>query len=388
MKKRKIFSIIITFILIIGALSGILFYYLLISQPLTPSKPLVQIYVNSSIYNSLSSDIDQYKQDVISQGYEVNIISWSDNNVVNLKNHVKTIYNQNNLSGLILIGDMPFAWGRYNDSYYPSRINFPCDLFLMDLDGNWSDTITYPGFYDIDRNEHNDGNGDWTPEIWLSRINPSSINVTPFNHSAAYKNYFNRNFNYRHGFIYRPHKALLYIDDDWSSYRSDWVSNFTAYNSSQLDCYSKNSYTTAVNYMNNLTTKNYELAHILAHSLTTYHTFGPLGDGSDGKLTYNNLHSNMTSPIIYNLYTCHACNYIQNNNMGTTYLFTSNTLTVIGSARSGGMDLYQPFYDALSEGKTIGDAFKIWFHNSEIEQLNKEELYYGMTILGDPLLTV
>jgi hypothetical protein len=74
--------------------------------------------------------------------------------------------------------------------------------------------------------------------------------------------------------------------------------------------------------------------------------------------------------------------------MGTTYLFTSNTLTVIGSARSGGMDLYQPFYDALSEGKTIGDAFKIWFHNPEIEQLNKEELYYGMTILGDPLLTV
>ena len=52
------------------------------------------------------------------------------------------------------------------------------------------------------------------------------------------------------------------------------------------------------------------------------------------------------------------------------------------------MDLYQPFYDNLNQGAIIGDAFVTWFHNPEIVKWNKELLYYGMTILGDPLLTI
>ena len=52
------------------------------------------------------------------------------------------------------------------------------------------------------------------------------------------------------------------------------------------------------------------------------------------------------------------------------------------------MDLYQPFYDKLDQGAIIGDAFVAWFHNPEIVKWNKELLYLGMTILGDPLLPI
>ncbi|MGV9203021.1 MAG: hypothetical protein ACOC44_03260 [Promethearchaeia archaeon] len=129
--------------------------------------------------------------------------------------------------------------------------------------------------------------------------------------------------------------------------------------------------------------------HPLVHSYPTRHIFGPNADASDRFITYRDIASNSTLPLFFNLYSCYACNYTTLNNIGTQYLFNGgNTLTVIGSSRSEGMSLYQPFYDALKEGKTIGKSFNQWFYNPEIETLDKELMYYGMTILGDPLATI
>jgi hypothetical protein len=79
---------------------------------------------------------------------------------------------------------------------------------------------------------------------------------------------------------------------------------------------------------------------------------------------------------------------MQTNNIGTHYLFSGQSLLVIACARSGGMCLYQPFYDSLRDGKTFGDSFKDWFFGPEIIPLNHWEEVYGMTIFGDPLLTI
>ncbi len=359
-------------------------------NPQTTPLPLVSIYVNSTIHNNISLELDQYKQHVIAQGYSVNIINWTSTNVNSLKQHIISKYSQG-LVGVILVGDLPYATGRWWDQPWGVYRYFPVDLFLMDLDGLWNDADG-DLIYDLTPGptfDHSNGSGDWTPEIWLARINPSSIDNPSYNQTDLYKQFFIRDGNLRHGNTVRPHNALLYIDNDWSSYRNEWVSNFTAYNSSQLFCYSDNPTTTATNYMNNLTTVNYELVHLLCHSWAYQHMFGPNGDGSDGIITYNDVATNNTLALFYNLYACYSCNYAQKNNTGTYYLFVNTqAVTVIGSSRSGGMDLYQPFYDALAQGKTLGEAFRIWFHNPEIISLNKAYLYYGMTILGDPLCTI
>ena len=389
MKKELKAILIIGTILVAAAvsLSIILPYFKQPTQTPT-SKGLVYIYVDSSIHDTLFSEITQYKQDVIDQGYSADLIAWSSNNVSEIKQHLINASSQG-LIGAVLIGDLPYAMARHWDFAWGKHWNYPCDLYLMDLDGNWSDTTSPNGIFDIDQNEHTNGTGDWTPEIWIARISPTSIGATGFNYTAAYKNYFDRNYKLRHGLTSRPHKALLYIDDDWSSYKDEWLSNFTTYTGSEVDCYWNNLTTTAANYMNNISTVNYEFVHLLVHSWPTQHLFGPpYALGFDGILTHENIYGNSTLPLFYNLFACFSCNYTQVNNTGTYYLFSDNTLTVIGSSRDGGMDLYQPFYDDLSQGAIIGDAFVTWFHNPEIVKWNKELLYYGMTILGDPLLTM
>ncbi len=387
-RQLKAILIIIPILIALGiTLTFVLPYFKQNEQPPT-SKGLVYIYVHSSIYNGLTPEIQQYETDVNNQGYDTQTINWTSSNVALLKQNLTNAYPLG-LKGAVLIGDLPYAMARHWDFAWGKYWNYPCDLYLMDLDGQWLDTAIPNGIFDIDQNEHTNGTGDWTPEIWIARISPSSIGVTGFNYTAAYQNYFNRNYNVRHGYTTRPHKSLLYIDDDWSSYKDEWLSNFTAYTGSEVDCYWNNPTTTAANYMNNITTVNYEFVHLLVHSWPTKHLFGPpWALGSEGTLTYKNIYGNSTLPLFFNLFACFSCNYTQVNNTGTYYLFSDNTLTVIGSARDGGMDLYQPFYDKLDQGAIIGDAFVTWFHNPEIVKWNKELLYYGMTILGDPLLTI
>ena len=387
-KQLKAILIIIPVLIALGL--TLTFVVPFLKQPEQPptSKGLVYIYVQSSIYDELTPEIQQYETDVKNQGYDTQTISWISNNVLLLKQNLSNAYSLG-LKGAVLIGDLPYAMARHWDFAWSRYWNYPCDLYLMDLDGLWSDTVIPNGIFDIDQNEHTNGTGDWTPEIWIARISPSSIGVAGFNYTTAYQNYFARNSNLRNGITYRPHKALLYIDDDWSSYQSEWLSNFTAYTGSDVDCYWNNPTTTATHYMTNISTGMYEFVHLLVHSWPTRHLFGPpYALGSEGTLTYKNIYGNSTLPLFYNLYACFSCNYTQANNTGTYYLFSDSTLTVIGSARDGGMDLYQPFYDSLDQGAVIGDAFVSWFHNPEIVKWNKELLYYGMTILGDPLLTI
>ncbi len=367
----------------------------------------VLIYINSSLYNSLSSDITQYKQDIITQGYTVNIFNWSNNNVTQLKNHI-TPYYSNGTIGAVLIGKLPYAKAQYWDSSWMIFRQFSCDYYLMDLDGNWTDANSN-GFFDVgaldNHLEHNNGTADALPEIWVARISPYTISKVGFNPLTSLSNFFYRDHQLRIGLTYRPHQGLLYIDDEWAAYKSEWVSNFTTYTGANLTCeadynYFANDFTNATYFLSNISDithpafTNYELVHVMAHCNGTEQQFGinalqhPFYNADDGILTYNDIYNNGPQPLFFNLYSCFSANLMIRNNIATHYLFDGQSLGVIGCSRSGGMSLYQPFYDSLRDGKIFGEAFKDWFHGPEIIPLNHWEEVYGMKFFGDPLLTI
>ena len=137
---------------------------LLSNQTTSNNLPRINIYVNSAIYNSISSEIQQYQQDVIAQNYSVSVISWSNTDVEVLRQHLMTAYSQG-LVGAILIGDLPYKLGRNYDSAWFVNRYFPCDLYLMDFDGAWND-MNGDNIIDLDPGpffEHGNGTGDWTP---------------------------------------------------------------------------------------------------------------------------------------------------------------------------------------------------------------------------------
>ncbi|MFX0180318.1 MAG: hypothetical protein ACFE78_09000 [Candidatus Hodarchaeota archaeon] len=404
--RKNVKAVILTTIILFGtaiSLALILPYFK--EQP-SQTRLKVNIYVNSTISSSLSSEINQYKQDIIAQGYNVDVINWSINDVTQLKSNITTAY-ANGLIGAVLIGKLPFAKARYWDAAWSMYRNFSCDYYLMDLNGNWTD-VNGNSFYDVgvtDYNvEHNNGTADALPEIWVARISPYTISEIGFNPIISLSNFFSRDHNLRIGLTYRPHKALLYIDDEWASYRSEWVSNFTAYTGTNLTCesdfnYFANDSTNAVNFLSNISDithpnfTNYELVHVMAHCNGTEQQFGinmnqMFPNPDDGILTYHNIYNSAPQPLFFNLYSCFSANLMIQNNIATHYLFSGQSLNVIGCARSGGMSLYQPFYDSLKNGKIFGEAFKDWFYGPEIIPLHHWEEIYGMKMFGDPLLTI
>lgn len=361
----------------------------LVGQP--PGR--IIIYVNWTIATSLTYDLAQYELDIESMGFTAETYGIPNGyDVATLKALIKTEYQSSKgLVGVVLVGEMPYALARNLDAYAQSW-DFPCDLYLMDMDGSWTDengdTVwnVIPGA----SNEHNAGSGDIYPEIWVARI--SFQNIPGINYVDEYKKFFNRSHAYRNGSLSRPHKALLYIDNDWSAYKDEWISNFTAYTGSQLNCYATDSNTNATNYLNNLTL-NYELVHVMVHGNSSGHGFGvevspPIYSAVEGLVNYTNINDTQKQPLFYNLYSCYVCNYTMPTELGSYYLVGNNTLGVIGCTRSGGMCLYQPFYDHLKNGGIMGEGFRIWFENPDIITFNHWAEVYGMVFLGDPVLKV
>ena len=381
MNKKVKAILLITVILFGTAISLAIFLPYFKQQPIG-NQGYVRIYVNSTIHDQIFRELSQYKQDIINQGYTSDIIAWSSNNITQLKNDlINASLQHSDLKGAVLIGKLPIAL--YNDVYWGT---YACDLYLMDLDGDWLDTVPPPPFSDGIFDYHGDGSGDKYPEIWIGRINPECI--TGINYTKAYKDYFTRNHAYRIGALSRPHKALLYIDDSWSEWWDEYLSNFTAY--SDIDCYYQNSTTTPSNYKNNLT-QNYEFVQVLVHSDPHDHYFGVGNPPSEGYVNYIEIQSLNTQPLFYNLYACSACNLLTNDNLGSHYLFSNNTLTVVGSTKTGGMNMYQSFYDDLKSGKNFGESFRKWFWNPTYGPYGTSYAYslsMGMVILGDPLLII
>ncbi|MFX0176277.1 MAG: hypothetical protein ACFE85_08615, partial [Candidatus Hodarchaeota archaeon] len=117
----------------------------------TSQSTHINIYVNSSIYFNITSEITQYQQDIIDQGFTVNTYNWSNQNATILKNH---LINQSQqalgLFGAVLVGSLPYA------NFKNGSEIFPCDLYLMDLDGQWIDLDPSDTYFD----NHIAGSGD------------------------------------------------------------------------------------------------------------------------------------------------------------------------------------------------------------------------------------
>jgi hypothetical protein len=113
--------------------------------------------------------------------------------------------------------------------------------------------------------------------------------------------------------------------------------------------------------------------------------FGPGGSGQ-GKVNYTDILNLDTKALFYNLYACSAANFSYTNNLANQYLFSNNTLVVVGSSKEGGMTMNSYFYTPLSQGKIFGEAMRLWYWNPLHGP--SDTVSIGMTLLGDPLLMI
>lgn len=93
--------------------------------------------------------------------------------------------------------------------------------------------------------------------------------------------------------------------------------------------------------------------------------------------------------LFYNLFACGPGRFTDENYLAGAYVFhTTYGLISVASSKSGSMLNFDDFTQPLSEGKSIGESFRLWFDTQAPYVQWEKEWYYGMVVFGDPTLCI
>jgi len=337
----------------------------------------VAILTEQSIFTSITSEIDQLINNLQAEGYTVLSYQMSGSEPETLRTFLNDLYVSDNLEGALLIGDLPVAWYEIaNDFGEHGYTEFPIDLYYMDLDGTWLDTMnTGNGKFD-------GHTGNLNPEIYIGRLVPPTAPD-----SLYLKNYLRKNNAYRRDTIIMPQRALVFVDDDWQTWGPVWSYNISMAFPDTMNYWHPET-TRASIYRVKLDTAQVWVS-LFAHSWPGGHQF-KYNNGSFYDYYYSNEYNTQNPPSnFYNFFCCSFCRYTTADYGGGWSIFNpSYGLGAIGSTKTGSMLDFQAFYQPLSQNKTIGESFKDWFTYITNNGVTFDELcwHYGMTLLGDPWL--
>ncbi len=338
----------------------------------------VVILTQQSIAGALTNEINQLMDNLQSEGYTIFSYQISGGTPESLRAFLQNLYTINNIEGALFIGNLPVAWFEIaNDFGSYGYTQFPIDLFYMDLNGTWLDTMgTGNGKYD-------GHTGDINPEIYIGRLMPTGIGID----TILLKNYFRKDNAYRHDTLALPHRALFFCDDDWIPWASQWAYEVSLLYSDTMNYWDAET-TRASVYRAKLDTAQAWVS-VFAHSWPGGHQF-KYNDGNSYDYYYSYEYTNQNPPTnFYNHFACSFARYTENGYGGGRSIFNQGYgLGEVGSTKTGSMLDFYYFYQPLSQQKTLGQAFKDWFTHITSNGVTFDELcwHYGMTLLGDPWL--
>jgi hypothetical protein len=364
-----------------------------------PMKPRFYIIVDEGIYGSITAELDRYMNDIRAEGKYVPMLihrDWVDE--VEVKNQLKFVYTNYNLAGALFVGDIPVAYFEKEENFPdadPTWVDFPMDLFYMDMDGFWEDT-------DLDRayDVHEDGNGDVEPEIFVGRLYASTVTIpdengNPQDEVTLIRNYFDKNHAYRTGNLSLEKRSLIFVDTPWK--KDSWRLKQEVdilYNRGKF--YNDDGDATHKYYYMKELGNEYEWVSVMVKSSQNKHTFD-YDTPYESTVENHEISEKDPKANFYNLHACKAARYtysMKNGYIGGHYIFAKTYgVCAVGQTKAGGMYYTADFYTALSQGANIGEALLAWFVNNGwtdipgvTEEHDPRDWSYCMVILGDPTL--
>jgi hypothetical protein len=215
----------------------------------------ISILVDAVLYLNITASLNQYIDDLNAEGYSVTVQTVSGGSPNEIKAWVIDQYNQGS-TGFVFVGNITAAWAEVSGDV------FPCDLFYMDLDGNWEDRDS-DGDYEI----HTAGDGDMGPEVFVGRICAHTLNYDT--EANMVNDYLSKVHAYRIGELTQPWRGLEYVEEDWYDmdvflrliYGGDIVRYDSGYD------------TTAKDYLDQMDLGQH-FVQVCAHSYSGGHYFG------------------------------------------------------------------------------------------------------------------
>jgi len=345
--------------------------------PLNESREgRVAIIVNSELYPQVEDQLVIWASDINADGFDALLVDATFETVQDLRAALQWAWqSDDSLVGCILVGDFPVPWYAIRNAE-GKLDDFPCDLYFEDLDGDFIDSDS-DGMFD----EHLAGDGDRKPDIWLGRLLASPMSG---DEAELVRRYLERDHRYRVGEIEAPHRALLFIDRDWTDGASYWE-NAVSWLYDDVKVITDEDKTNAEEYLRRLQ-QGYEWVDVMVHSGPDAHYFS-YGDVYS-TLYSSDLRTATINTLFFVPFACSNSRYVERDYMGGWYIFGEHSLglCVIGSTKTGSLYYGQEMFKKLSEGECMGDSFRSWFEGIAPYSADDVSWFYGLTVLGDPTL--
>lgn len=139
------------------------------------TSPLYLLVVEDKLYPYIRSNIYDYAQIVSAKtGYDIEVVTVnSRGSAMELRKRLSDL--RPRLIGCFFIGDVPYAQYQIeNDDNSGINTTFPCDLYFMDLDGEWVDQKRSPSptskFTEGADGKFDRHFGNVQPEIFIGRL--------------------------------------------------------------------------------------------------------------------------------------------------------------------------------------------------------------------------
>ncbi len=347
--------------------------------------PLIGVFVETSLYSRITSSISTYISDLQNEGYDVLLYTCSGSTPSDNRNLLAQLYANSSMEGAIFVGNLPAPFYQtdndFNDNAYDE---WPCDLYYMDIDGYWGDTLQRSGSTLIPGTDgiYDTHSGNVAPEIYLGRILPN-LSVDD---SIIITDYFTRNHSYRTNPDSTVKRALFFIDDDWVPWRISWQNALSSVYDSIISVYEVE-ITRADTYSLWLDSV-FEWVSLFAHSWPAGHGFYYNSQVNMDYFYATGYTSKNPPSRFYNFFCCSFADYTVADYGTGRAVFSDNGLCALGSTKSGSMLEFDYFYTPLSTGKSVGQSFLDWFNYIAIGGFTQMELswHYGMALIGDPSL--
>ena len=198
--------------------------YLVTGLDITPEldKGRILLLVDSTIMDSLRPDLQQFHQQLVSEGwkvsYETALRSNNPTDVVWVKRKILQRWNQHHdLNTVFIIGHIPVPYaGRINPDGHPDHLGaWPADGYYGDMDSTWKDdTINVVSAARLEnRNIPGDGKFDesqlYTNKLAIGRIDFVNLPVLGSSEINLYRRYFQKNSSFRRGMESIRERALI-----------------------------------------------------------------------------------------------------------------------------------------------------------------------------------
>jgi len=355
--------------------------------------PRLDIVVNATLYDSIAPCLDTLCADIAAEGLAVSVFTAAIARPDSLRRFLQGEYAAG-MTGALLIGSLPVAWFQMIDEWNGNGARdpgegyeeFPCDLFYMDLNGTWLDTMHrlsgqdslvsgLDGIYD----QHD---GDLVPEIWLGRITARPCG----NEKTLVNDYLRKVHAYRCDELGLNDRALVFVDDDWVPWASEFAANVGLLYPERVLIADPET-TQATRYRVCLA-ENYEWLGVFSHSSSRLHAMKFHGD-SWSYFYEQEIPTRNPVAHFYNLFACSNSRYTDTGYMGGRYIYSTSTgLNSVGTTKTGSMLDFNWFYSALGAGQHMGEAMMTWFTEELAPGYDPvaRSWFYGMSLNGDPTL--